>query len=406
MDIIYFTLFPWENAYSSVSLSFTREFCKNHRVFYINHPYSIKDYFSKRDEPLAKSRSRNLFRNQLTYEKIDELPENVIAVHPPMTFPINWMSDNFLYKNFSKYNHQVIVNTVKQVIKDFKIEDYIFLNCYNPFHGGVMPEELKPKLNIYQCIDDMTQEAYCSKHGARLEEKAISAADIATFTSIHLHKIKSHLNPNSYVIHNAVDLSIFRNAVEVEYPKPKEIEGLNKRIIGFTGNLDPDRLDYGLIKKVAQFHQDKMVVIVGPLNSNGHIEFGLDKEPNIIFTGGKHIRELPAYLQHFDVTIIPFQCNKLTQSIYPLKINEYLASGKPVISTNFSEDIRQFQDLIYLSDNEASFLENINKAIAEDSSEKLMERTKVAEANTWTARVNQFWEMVEMHLETEKTKVV
>ncbi|MEL6924959.1 MAG: hypothetical protein AAFO94_13000, partial [Bacteroidota bacterium] len=137
LDIIYFTLFPWENPYSSVSLSFAKEFAKNNRVFYINTPYSIKDYFGARHTDLAKARRGKLFQNKMQYETVPHLSDNIIIAHPPMTVPINWLPNGLLYRFFHGYNDKVIFNTIRQVIDDYKLKDFIFLNCFNPFHGAV-----------------------------------------------------------------------------------------------------------------------------------------------------------------------------------------------------------------------------------------------------------------------------
>ncbi len=398
LDIIYFTLFPWENTYSSVSLSFTREFSKHNRVFYINKPWSVKDFWEERKSPLAKERRADLFSNRLRYESIKELPDNVIAVHPPLSIPINFLPQGSFYDYLKAYNHHLVVNTIKQVIKDFKIRDYIYLNCFNPYGGGVLPKALNPKLNIYQCIDDMREETYTARHGARIEDEVIKNADLVFVTSKNLHRLKSPINPNTHILHNAADLNIFSEAVEKEFEKPEELKGLKGRIIGFTGNMDPHRVDYELLKKIAKRHPEKNLVLVGPINSEKYKTVGLDKMPNVIMTGGKHIRELPKYLQFFDVTIIPFLKNTLTASIYPLKINEYLATGKPVVSTDFSEDIRDFRDVIYLSKNREEFINLINKAIGEDSVDRMDARIKKASENTWTKRVEQFWEIVNEQL--------
>jgi teichuronic acid biosynthesis glycosyltransferase TuaH len=123
----------------------------------------------------------------------------------------------------------------------------------------------------------------------------------------------------------------------------------------------------------------------------------LDKMPNVIFTGSKKISELPAYVAYSDCTLIPFQCNTLTKSIYPLKINEYLAAGKPVVTTNFSHDINDFKDVAYLADSHEEFLKQIEKSLAEDSPERQKLRIKVAEQNSWKARVGTFWELIKKH---------
>jgi hypothetical protein len=89
-----------------------------------------------------------------------------------------------------------------------------------------------------------------------------------------------------------------------------------------------------------------------------------------------------------DCALIPFLCNTLTYSIYPLKINEYLAAGKAVVSTAFSEDIRTFAHCIYLAENHEQFLENIAKALNEENPPTAM-RTATAAANTWEARIRE-----------------
>lgn len=405
LDIIYFTLFPWDNAYSSVSLSFTREFVKHNRVFYINHPYTVKDFVKGWSQPMVKARRQDMLLNRMRYETIPDLPE-VIAVQPPLTVPINWMNPGKQYDKWFAINNKIILNTIRQVIKDHNIKDFIYLNCFNPYYAGALPKEFGAKLSIYQCIDDMTEETYTAKHGARIEEDAIRNSDIAFVTSRNLHRLKKHLNPNTYVLHNAVDITIFEKALDGPLPRPKELEGVKGKIIGFTGNINEYRLNYPLFKQIAEQNPDKTLVLVGPLNSDCYKVYGLDKMPNVILTGGKHIRELPAFLQHFDVTIIPFLKNKLTASIYPLKINEYLAAGKPVVATNFSEDIFSFADVVYIADDEKAFLQAINKAIAENSAELIEKRVQTAKQNTWTERVKQFWSIVDEHLVKTKSPIL
>jgi glycosyltransferase involved in cell wall biosynthesis len=104
--------------------------------------------------------------------------------------------------------------------------------------------------------------------------------------------------------------------------------------------------------------------------------------------------ELPAYLRYFDCVIIPYRKTILTKSIYPLKINEYLAAGKPVIATHFSDDIYSFRDVAYIVGSNEEFIQMIDKAINEDSPELQQKRLQVAEQNTWVVRAKQFWDIV------------
>lgn len=401
IDIIYMTLFPWENEYSSVSLSFTKEFAKNNRVFYINHPYSIKDYWQKRKLPIAKKRKKALLSGNMQYEEVPNLDkQQVIAIHPPLTIPINWLPNGALYDFFYKINRRRILRTIRKVIKDYDLKNFVYLNCYDPFFVGALPKDkFDPLLNIYQCIDDFAIEPYTARHGVPLENVAIQESDVVVVTSSNLVKIKKHLNSNIHLLPNAVDLTIFAKAVSENLPMPSELAAIKTKIIGFTGNMDNVRFDFKLVKKLAEVHHDKTLVLVGPINCDDFYTLGVDKLPNVIATGAKNIQELPNYLQYFDVTIIPFALNKQTESIYPLKINEYLAAGKAIVSTSFSEDIKTFAEWIYLAKDDNHFMELIDVAIEENNDSKIEQRIEKAKTNTWTERVKAFWEIVMQNLD-------
>jgi glycosyltransferase involved in cell wall biosynthesis len=155
------------------------------------------------------------------------------------------------------------------------------------------------------------------------------------------------------------------------------------------------RIDYDLIYKIATHFEKCTLLLVGPRNDANHHSIDFDRLENVVFTGGKNIFKLPDYLAVMDCTIIPFKKNALTKSIYPLKINEYLAAGKPVVSTPFSPDIEAFSEVVYLGNNHDDFLRKIEQALSPDTAhEKKQIRIDVAKNNSWTARVNLFWQLV------------
>lgn len=401
IDIIYFTLFPWDHPYSSVSFSFSKEFIKNNRVFYINPPYSYRDFATRFGDKFTKDRMSDLLLHKMRYEhphQLEKSPhkDNFLAALPPMVPPINFLSSGGMYKTMRARNNRKVLNTIKRVIRENNIKDYIFMNCYNPFYAGYLPrEEFNPLLNIYQCIDDISQNSYTVKHGLELEKNAVQNADVTIVTSRELRNIWKKDSKEIHIVHNAADLDIFEKTLNEKFEKPEEIKNIHTKIIGFVGNLDDLRVNYPLMKKIAEVHSDKTLLLVGPINNNEVYELGMDKMPNVIFTGSKDIRDLPQYLQYMDVAIIPFLLNTLTKSIYPLKINEYLSAGRAVIATNFSEDIRTFKDVIHIAKSEEEFVNLVDKAIDEHSPEKIQKQVDVANTNTWEARVNQIWEIVE-----------
>jgi glycosyltransferase involved in cell wall biosynthesis len=394
-DIVIISTSRWDNPYSSVGFSFAKEFAKHNRVFYIDHPFSLNEVASQySNKDMVKSRIPALFLGKSIYRKIDGLPSNLTIVTPKVTLPINWLEEGTLYNTLWKFNDTIVQNALKKTIKDFGIKKYVFFNSFDPFYFRSIAADLQPVVKVYQTIDDITQETYIARHGVRLEKEVILNSDVSMGTSKQLTHLISRYTPAAFCMPNAADFSLFQKAATEKLARPKELVGIDKKVICYTGNIG-SRINYSLLKKVAQTHADKILLMVGPVSNDDHKEFDLDKQPNVVFTGSRDIKDLPSYLQHSDCLLIPFEYSILTKSIYPLKINEYLTAGKPVIATAFSEDIQDFGDVAYIAQTEEEFVAKIDQAIREDSLERKQARIAKAALNTWQARVAYFWDIVE-----------
>lgn len=393
-DIICFTLSRWDSTISSPALALAIEFAKNNRVFYVEHPFSWKDYAGMRNTAQIQSRKPALLKGKDIYTNPPSLPSNITVVTPRLTIPVNFLPPGALYNGLAKINDKIVLKVIRQLIKDYQVKDFIYVNFFDPYFVRSLPADIKPIYSVYQSMDDISQVAYSNRHGSQLEEEIIRNFDFTLCTSKELTRLKSAFSPNTYFHPNAADIDIFKKAAIETLPKPAELQNITKPIIGYTGSIEY-RSDFELLKKIAEHHKDKILFFVGPIQGEEHKAVGLDKMPNVVFAGARKITELPNYLQYFDCVIIPFKKNTLTKSIYPLKINEYLAAGKPIIATHFSEDIYTFREVAYVVDSHEEFLQTIDKAIAENSEERKQARMKVAATNTWTARVEQFWQILE-----------
>jgi teichuronic acid biosynthesis glycosyltransferase TuaH len=376
VDIVCFSLSRWDAEISSPAVSLAREFSKNNRVFFIEHPYSLKDKL------IGKRQTAN-----------GKVFDNVHIVKPSVTLPINFLPAGGIYHLFSSINNSIVLKALRKTIKENGISNYVFINFFDPYFLRSIPDDIKPVRYVYQCMDDMSQVAYTRRHGLRLENEVIKSADLVLCTSRELTRIKSSLSPNVRFHPNAADFDLFNTAATLRFNRPADMPAGDKKIIGFTGSIEY-RTDFELLRKVAIAHADKILFLIGPVMGNEHIAARLDKLSNVIFAGAKNINELPPYLQYFDCCMIPYKKNQLTASIYPLKVNEYLAAGKPVVSTDFSEDVHSFADVAYVTSTHDEFVQAIDRAIKEDDANKRSQRMHTASANSWEKRVADFWKLV------------
>lgn len=390
-DIIFFCLSRHDDSISFVGSSFAKELARNNRVFFIERPftYSLKSW--KVQEEAGPRRMELWRKGGTSYLGGLAVPEQMRYVVPPRMLPVNFLPPGKVYQTVSQWNDNKIFELIRRIIKENNIRSFIFINCFNPFYINAFPADILPFMKVYYCVDDISQVEYTRKHGTRREDFIIRNADMCLVTGLELKRIKSLLNPNTYYLPNACDFDHFNKAATEILKKPDELVPLKgKKIIGFTGSIEY-RTDFGLLKRMIEFHSDKIFVFVGPILANEIREMGIDSLPNVVFTGPRPVSDLPSYLQYMDVLIIPYQLSVLTKSIYPLKLNEYLAAGKPVVSSKFSDDIKTFSDVVYLADHQDHFIKLIDIALEEDSESRSKQRMQRASENTWAARAEQFW---------------
>jgi teichuronic acid biosynthesis glycosyltransferase TuaH len=390
LPIFITTMSRWDGDVSSASLALAKVLSRNNVVYYIDYPYSWADVWRERKLPTVKRRMKALLFGKDYLMNIPEQSKNFVAVTPKPALPIYSLPAGKLYDFASHYNDQQLSNVIKRICQEKGIKDYLFINSFNPNYLSTIEKYLSPTLSIYHSRDAIEE---VPGHGLVKENACVQHYDMSMATSKQLCRNISARNqkPVNY-FPNGGDVHLFKKAITEILPKPKEIATISTPIIGYTGAVC-QRIDYDLMVKIAEQNPDKTIVIVGPRKDKEFTNIKLDAYKNIVFVGSKRIEELPAFLQNFDCTIIPFMKNNLTGGIYPLKINEYLAAGKAVVTTNFSEDIATFEKNIYLADTHEAFLSKISLAIQDNSLAKKQERLAASLSNAWENRVTLLWDL-------------
>jgi glycosyltransferase involved in cell wall biosynthesis len=383
IDIICFSISRSDAPISSPGFSLAKEFSKSHRVFYIDHPYSWKDLFTEWNTPAVKERRKHWFGKSSPFKTYSS---NLTIVTTPLTLPINFLPEGNLYKRLFAFNDKLIFDMIRRLKKQFLIKDFIFINFFDPFFCRVFPSDIQPWKCVYQSMDAISEVAYTARHGIRLENEIIQKADITICTSTGLLELHKKKSPNVFLLPNGVDQAIF----SVDDKKiPGDLQGISKPVIGYIGSIEY-RMDFELLQAVVQSLPSYQFCFIGPVYEKGSSIDELRRRNNVHFLGSRPQSELPSYLRNFDAVIIPFKCNNLTSKIYPLKVNEYLMAGRPVVSTDFSPDISSFVPQVYIAKTPEEFAQQLIRAVKEDDDEKAGSRIDIARQNTWEVRARQF----------------
>ena len=166
---------------------------------------------------------------------------------------------------------------------------------------------------------------------------------------------------------------------------PADIANLPKPVIGYYGVID-ERIDLELIHDVARQNPNASIVMIGPLAKIS--ESDLPKEKNIFYPGMKTYDELPAYLKGFDIAMMPFALNDATKFISPTKTLEYMAAGKPIISTPIADVVRDYKECIAIVKNAEEFKTAINEVLQSGVKNYGPKYRTILESTSWDATVD------------------
>jgi teichuronic acid biosynthesis glycosyltransferase TuaH len=393
LPIFIFSNMRYDSPIEATSLFLARSLARNREVYYIQYPYTIRDYMRDKDSPKFASIKSSFF-NASKAVLDTEIP-NLKKVILPIVLPINFLSEGKTYRRILKMNERSIERRIRSVLKSRNIEHFVFINSFN-FHYPGIGKALKPDLDIYQCVDPMIT-PYDMKHGIVSELQLVKESDMVICTAKALYEEKIKINPKTYFVPNAADISHSSKALETDLPLHPLLIEYKKPIIGYFGSIER-RMDYDLLQKVITANPDKSFVFVGPMYREHLPEWFLNST-NVHLPGPVPYNEMPSMLKGFDITIIPFKKDEVSATIFPLKLFEYLGAGKPVIITDFNPDLKDYtKDAVEICSNADEFSAAINNILQNDTPEKQAYRLAVAQQNTWDIRADEIAGIIEAWL--------
>lgn len=399
-DIIIFSANRWDQPNAGPSVALAKELSKTRRVFFVDRPFSIKDLFLDYDRfSLQKRLPAILFRSKPFIDVQTGFSSFTVAT-PGLSLPINFLPNGLLFDVLNSFNNWIVRLCLKRMAKKYHIKEYVYLNYFYPV---VLPHVhirgAKNKGNIYYNAQDIRLSSYMKRHGEKAEALAIKKADLVLVSSKHQFKRLFRYAANMHYFPNAVEYSMFESVYHNDVLPPYDLMNIGlTKVIMFCGYVSEVRIDYQLLKLVCETYTNCLVVVIGKYEESDLIKHKLESFPNLILLGNRRHESIPSYLKCAHVAIIPYLCNELNKSVYPLKLNEYLAMGKPVVTTHFSSDLDSFAEVVYVASNYQTFLNFIEQAMIEDDEIRRINRVKMAEQNKWSIRVEHFNHLLEEKL--------
>lgn len=250
-------------------------------------------------------------------------------------------------------------------------------------HASVALDENPKNFVVYYCIDD-----YAAFPGVdadsmqRLDDNLTRRANQLFVASEKLLPTKQALNQTAVLSPHGVDVDLFGQAQSSETEVPLEIRDINHPVIGYFGSIS-NWTDLELITFIADAKPDWTIVLIG----HASVDISeLRSRKNIRLISPQPYKTLPNWAKAFDATIIPYRLTRQVLHANPLKLREYLATGKPVIST-WTPEVEKFGDVVGIAKDHAEFLECIERSLKEDNEQARAARLASVQGSSWDSRV-------------------
>lgn len=256
---------------------------------------------------------------------------------------------------------------------------------YDPMAVVAFAGHLGERAIVYDCMDELSQFRGAPPELIDRERALLRVADVVFCGGQKMRKKRLALNSNTHFYGTGVDVTHFGAARSANLAVAPEISALGGApVLGYFGVID-ERIDYELLAKLADARSDWHIVMVGPTAKVNPAEF--PQRPNLHWIGGRKYEQLPALTKGFSVALMPFALNAATEYINPTKALEYMAAGRPVVSTALDEVKSNFGGVARIARSHAAFIDYCAREVANPSRARIARGLRLAAENTWEAIV-------------------
>jgi len=346
-DLVCFSHLRWDFVYQRPQHLMSRFACAR-RVFFFEEPV-----FS--DEPSRLD--------------ISEREDNLFIVVPRVSHGDKEKRD------VSEIQRELL----KELFDAQKINEFV-LWFYTPM-ALTFADHLQPLAIVYDCMDELSAFKFAPRALHENEAILFERADLVFTGGQSIYEAKRSRHERVYAFPSSIDVEHFAQA-RAHFEEPTDQKSIASPKLGFCGVID-ERMDIALLDETAHLRPDWQFVMIGPVVKID--EADLPKRENIHYLGGKSYQELPAYIAGWDVATMPFAINESTRFISPTKTPEYLAAGKPVVSTPIRDVVRPYGEmgLVHIASTAEEFVAAAEKAMHDQSPARMRLADDFLARNSW-----------------------
>lgn len=383
-NIIMFSLQRWDTHFTCIHGTALR-LAQRNRVLFMEPPESCGRLLY---EPAGRRSLRHVFRRLETFG-------DALGIYhtPPLFLPLQARS-NLILRTVNATYRWMIRDGLRRM--GMTMERTIFW-VYQFNLVGVV-EAINPRLTLYECAEEaaeFTPRPRLRDYVRKMDTALCRRADLVIVPNPVLYEARKAFTREIHMLPWAADIEHYNHAMDPNLRIPDDIAGIRRPIVGFCGNIDPCRFDVDLVLTLARRHPEWSVVLIGRIMADFDSR-PLRQMPNIHLLGMKPLDDLPAYIKAFNVCTIPYVLNGFTRSITPLKLMEYLATGKPVVTSALPAALK-YSEVLRVAQTHDEFETHIEHALA-DPREGLERRLAVTLENDWDHYMKQKTAMVAAHL--------
>lgn len=280
---------------------------------------------------------------------------------------------------------------LRGLLEEHEVAEYV-LWYYTPM-AVPFAEGLEPLAVVYDCMDELSLFRGAPRELLERESKLLAAADLVFTGGQSLYEAKRERHPRVYAFPSSIEAEHFRQA-RASCPEPADQAGLPRPRLGYFGVVD-ERIDLDLLAALADARPDWQIVMVGPVVKIDPET--LPRRANLHYLGMKGYADLPSYLAGWDVALMPFAQNESTRFISPTKTPEYLAGGRPVVSTPIRDVVEPYgeEKLVEIADGPEAFVAAVERVLAGGGEEWLARVDELLSRGSWSRTWREMSELID-----------